>query len=94
MSLLISSPPSLGRQAYLVSNTGEPHRSLPCFVTAKVNLTGVPTQEGGSLRNHTIPNLGVSNPSERFLTDLVLAHGVMEVFTDRNLVVRSQGTGS
>ena len=32
-------------------------------------------QEGGSLRNHTIPNLGVSNPNERFAPDLVLAHG-------------------
>jgi len=38
----------------------------------------VPSQEGDSLRNHTIPNLGVSNPSERFLTDLVLAHGARE----------------
>ena len=40
---------------------------------------GVPTREGGLLRNHTIPNLAVSIPSVQFLTDLIL-------------VVRSQGT--
>jgi len=33
------------------------------------------------MRNHTIPNLGVSNPSERFLTDLVLALGAREDVT-------------
>ena len=35
----------------------------------------------GSLRNHTILSLGVSNPSERFVTDLVLVHGAREDIT-------------
>jgi len=39
---------------------------------------GVLTQEGGSQRNHIISNLGVSNLSERFLSDLVLTHGARE----------------
>ena len=34
---------------------------------------GIPTQEGGVMKSHTIPNLDVSNPSEWFLTDLILA---------------------
>jgi len=41
----------------------------------------VPAEEGRSLRNHTILSLGVSNPGEWSVTNLVLAHGIGEDVT-------------
>jgi len=43
----------------------------------------VATQEEGSLRNHIVLSLGVYNPGERFVTDLVLAHGTREDLTGK-----------